>query len=55
VAARAGDDHAVKRGVELAVAAVVGSLALRVPEPAGIGATPAAPASFAAVPRRCAS
>jgi len=30
VAAGAGDDHAVKRGVDLAVAALVESLALRV-------------------------
>ena len=52
VAARTGDDHAVKRCVDLAVAALVGRWRCVLPELAGIGATPAARASFAAVAKR---
>ena len=54
VAASAGDDDPVQCGVDLAVAALVKALRWVLPELAGIGATPAARASLAAVAKRCA-
>jgi hypothetical protein len=54
VAASARDDHAVQRGVDLAVAAAVQALAAGVARASGIGATPAARASLAGVAKRSA-